>query len=182
MLGVVGTLLGACGQLQVGGPSGADVAQNSRGFPGLIDTGVGRCQQGEMDGVEVQVCDVCVISIHVVMGDRLTQVMQVRRSVANLAFRRAISYDQPSIAPAAGQAGVWAVASSAAPQTNATANVPTALTQRAGFQGATGLNAMVGLSVPTDVLQRFSSDAALRQDVSALVGTCADGGSLSAEQ
>lgn len=75
------------------------------------------CQDGQMDQSKVRACEVCVVVTRVLTQGHAPQSLKavtVERDIFNIAFKRAISYDQPDVIPASEGQGVWVVAKSPA--------------------------------------------------------------------
>lgn len=182
-----GALAAACGQVFApAGPTTEDVwAQLPRVMSraALLDTSVSSCSEGEMNGAQVMVCNVCFVAVGVrgandpFRGDRSGLI--VRQSSLSAAFRRAVSYDQPNIQPKGGAAGVWIIQPETINESDTVASsavLPVELMSRAGYQPQTGFSAMMsanaGNALPDEVRGRFASDADLAQQTRALVNGC----------
>lgn len=74
------------------------------------------CTDGQIDGVPVRSCKVCNTHMQLMERkgpfgfERWIESAQVRRVNLHVPFKRAISYDQPDIAPEDGASGVWVLA------------------------------------------------------------------------
>jgi len=175
-------LLAACSQLATP-PGSEDLMQGLRAFGSnpILDSSVERCQPGEVNGEAVQVCDFCVVSVAIDHSNSFSrgQRLAVGRAYGSAAFRRAISYDQPTIAPSGGARGVWVMLHDTVRSRGETTSRPLTqdLMSRAGFEPQSGWNAFYAQSANRGaseaVGRRFADDAALRQDTLALVGACA---------
>ena len=69
------------------------------------------CQAGMVAQGQVQACKVCLVVVEVVpqednLGTHGVNAIIAERGMADVAFKNAISYDQPDIAPT-GTGGVW---------------------------------------------------------------------------
>lgn len=67
------------------------------------------CQPGTMNGQEIRICDVCAVHL-IVNTDNLgfdIRSLHLQRAEFNIPFRRAASFEQPTIAPADPAQGVW---------------------------------------------------------------------------
>lgn len=76
----------------------------------IVKTTVTGCRRG-LDPVtqqDVQACDVCVVYIEPLLYEGSTRLAMLRR-VGTVAFRYAMSEEQPNFSPARGESGVWAL-------------------------------------------------------------------------
>lgn len=168
----------------------ASLARNHSSHP-ILDARITGCEQGTLNDEPVQVCGVCVVSVKLHFGEQSYNAgarLAVWRGEGTVAFRRAISAEQSSIAPSAGQRGVWLASKYTEEIEQASFALLSARdAQRAGFESRRGLGAwnqffgsgafsagVWGGDPPAPIKQTLDNDPALAAAMVRAVGGCGD--------